>query len=135
VLFVGFSPGIPADQDYSRYNALAADQTGWETQLKAVITNIKAKFPGVKEIDILTTGRAPNNTICPNNNDIDTVISSYEDAAFQAVADSSNGLVKVGPRYYVPDCSTSYIFGNDSDYTTTAANAIAAQVGAYYAGH
>jgi len=135
VLFVGFSPGIPADQDYAKYHAMATDQAGWETQLNLVITNIKTKYPSAKEIDVLTMGRAPNNVLCSNNNDVDTVIAPYEDAAFEAVAAASNGLVKVGPKYYVPDCATSYIFANDSDYTTTAANALAIQIATYYAAH
>ena len=135
VLFVGFSPGIPADQDYDKYHAQGMDQVGWVTLLNSVIANIRAKYPSAKEIDILTMGRAPNNTLCANNNDTDTVIAPYEDAAFQAVADASNGLVKVGPKYFVPDCATSYIFANDSDYTTTASNSLATQVATYYVAH
>jgi hypothetical protein len=135
VMFVGFSPGITADADYAKYHAAAMDQAGWETQLNLVIGNIKTKYPSAKEIDILTMGRAPNNMLCSNNNDIDTIIAPYEDAAFEAVAAASNGLVKVGPKYYVPDCANSYIFANDSDYTTTAANYIATEVAAYYAQH
>jgi hypothetical protein len=135
IMFVGFSPGIPADQDYGTYHTMTTDQAGWETQLNTVITNIKTKYPSAKEIDILTMGRAPGNKMCANNSDIDTVIAPYEDAAFQAVADASNGLVKVGPQYFVPDCATSYIYANDSDYTTTAANALAIQLATYYAAH
>ena len=80
-------------------------------------------------------GRAPGNMMCPNNSDADTVVGAYFDDAIQALSDSSNGLIKVGPKYYVPDCNTSYIFANDTDYTTTAANAIAIQNAAYYAAH
>jgi hypothetical protein len=114
---------------------MTVDQAGWVTELNTVITNIKTKYPTAKEIDILTMGRAPNNMLCSNNSDVDTIIAPYEDAAFQAVADASNGLVKVGPKYYVPDCETSYIFANDSDYTTTAANYIATEVATYYVAH
>jgi hypothetical protein len=135
IMFVGFSPGIAADQDYGMYHLMTTDQAGWETQLNTVITNIKTKYPSAKEIDILTMGRAPNNMLCANNSDIDTIIAAYEDAAFEAVAAASNGLVKVGPKYYVPDCATSYIFANDSDYTTTGANALAIQLATYYAAH
>jgi hypothetical protein len=135
VLFVGFSPGIPADQDYDKYHAQGMDQAGWQMLLNSVIANIRAKYPSAKEIDILTMGRAPNNMLCANNSDTDTIIAPYEDAAFQAVADASNGLVKVGPKYFVPDCATSYIFANDSDYTTTAANSLAMQVASYYVAH
>jgi hypothetical protein len=135
VLFVGFSPGIPADQDYDKYHAQGMDQAGWVTLLNSVIANIRAKYPSAKEIDILTMGRAPNNTLCANNSDTDTIIAPYEDAAYQAVSDASNGLVKVGPKYFVPDCATSYIFTNDSDYTTSAANSLAMQIATYYVAH
>jgi hypothetical protein len=121
-LFVGFSPSTK-------------DQPGWEKLLNAVIANVQAKYPSVKKIDIVTMGRAPNNMLCPNNNDVDTVIAPYEDAAFEAVAAASNGLVKVGPKYYVPDCQNSYIFANDTDYTTSASNYLAMEMATYYMAH
>jgi hypothetical protein len=121
-VFVGFSPDTK-------------DQPGWEKLLNDVVTNVKAKYPSVKELNILTMGRAPNNMLCPNNNSKDTIIMPYEDAAFEAVAAASNGFVKVGPKYYVPDCENSYIFANDTDYTTTASNYIAMEVATYYIAH
>jgi hypothetical protein len=135
IVFVGFSPGIPADQDYQMYSQESTDEAGWVMLLNGVIATIKMKYPSVKEIDILTMGRAPNNVLCSNNNDVDTIIQPYEDAAYQEVAAASAGFIVVGPKYYVPDCANSYIFANDSDYTTTAANAIATQVAAYYVAH
>jgi hypothetical protein len=106
-----------------------------QATLQKIVANIQMKFPGVKEIDLLSMGRTPGNVMCPNNNDKWTVVPPYVDAAIQAVADASNGLVKVGPKYEVPDCKTSYIFANDTDYTTSAANALAVQLGMYYAAH
>jgi hypothetical protein len=135
VIFVAFSPGIAADQDYQMYSTQGKTEAGWEMLLNSVIATIKMKYPSAQEIDILTMGRAPGNMLCANNSDIDTIIQPYEDAAYQAVAAASGGFVKVGPMYYVPDCDTSYIFANDSDYTTSAANAIAMQVAAYYVAH
>jgi hypothetical protein len=136
IIFVGFSPGVPADQDYQMYSSESTNEAGWVMLLNSVIATIKMKYPtGVKEIDILTMGRAPNNVLCSNNNDVDTIIQPYEDAAYEEVAAASGGFIIVGPKYYVPDCATSYIFANDSDYTTTAANAIATQVAAYYVAH
>ena len=134
-VIVAFSPMDPGnDSDYATYH-LATDQPTWETQLNKVIATLKMKFPSAKEIDILTMGRAPNDMLCPNNSDVDTLVQPYEDAAFDAVAAASNGFIKVGPKYFVPDCATSYIYANDSDYTTTAANSLAMQIGAYYATH
>lgn len=110
-------------------------QPTMEDTLKKVIANIQMKFPGVKEIDLLSMGRTPGNVMCPNNGDKWTVVPPYVDAAIQAVADASNGLVKVGPKYFVPDCKTSYEFANDTDYTPAAANALAMQIAMYYAAH
>ncbi len=110
-------------------------QMGWEMLLNGAIATIKAKYPSVKEIDILTMGRAPNNVQCANNNDKYTIISPAEEAAYQAVADASGGFVKVGPKYFVPDCNNSYIFANDTDYTTSASNALAMQLATYYIAH
>ncbi len=110
-------------------------QAAWEMLLNSAIATIKAKYPSVKEIDILTMGRAPNNVQCANNNDKYTIISPAEEAAYQAVADASGGLVKVGPKYFVPDCNNSYIFANDTDYTTSASNALAMQLATYYIAH
>ncbi len=125
VIFVGFSPDTTQGKS----------QAGWEMVLNSVIATIEMKYPSAKEIDILTMGRAPNNMLCPNNSDAETIIPAYEDAAYQAVADASGGLIVVGPTYYVPDCNSSYIFANDTDYTTTASNYIATEVAAYYVAH
>lgn len=126
VVFVGFSPGT-----------VSTDQTeaGWETLLNGMIATIRMKYPSVKEIDLLTMGRAPNNTLCANNNDVWTVIPAYEDAAYAAVAAASTTFpIVVGPKYFVPDCN-SYEFANDTDYTVAGSNAIALQLATYYAAH
>ncbi len=111
------------------------DQPTIQALIAKVIANIQTTFPTAKEIDLLTMGRAPGNMMCPNNSDPSTLVGAYFDDALQALSDASNGLIKVGPKYYVPDCNNSYIFANDTDYTTTAANAIAIQNAAYYAAH
>ncbi len=123
VVFVGFSPDTKHDQPTI------------QGLLTKVIANIQTTYPSVKEIDLLTMGRTPGNVMCPNNSDTSTVVGAYFDQAIQALADGSNGLIKVGPKYYVPDCNNSYIFANDTDYTTSAANALAIQNAAYYAAH
>jgi hypothetical protein len=126
IVFVAFSPGS---------TALDQTQAGWQTLLTEVIATIKMKYPSAKEIDILTMGRAPNNMLCPNNNDVWTVVPAYEDAAFAAVAAASPSFpIIVGPKYYVPDCN-SYIFANDTDYTTAGSNYIAKQLATYYIAH
>ena len=120
---------------YVEHSQTVVTEPTMEATLKKIVANIQMKFPGVKEIDLLSMGRTPGNVMCPNNNDKWTVVPPYTDMAIKAVADASNGLVKVGPTYEVPDCKTSYIFANDTDYTTAAANALAVQLGTYYAAH
>lgn len=122
-LYVFFSPDTKHDQPTA------------QALVEKVIANIRTKYPTIKQIELLSMGRAPNNMMCPNNSDPSTVVGAYLDNAFQAIADASNGTVKVGPKYYVPDCNNSYIFANDTDYTTTASNYIAIEVATYYAAH
>jgi len=110
-------------------------QAQWQTLLNMATATIKMKYPSAKEIDILTMGRAPGNMLCKNNNDMYTIISPAEDMAFQAVADASGGLIKVGPQYFVPDCTMSYEFANDTDYTPAAANFLAKTIATYYMSH
>ncbi len=126
VVFVGFSPGT---------TSMDQTQAGWQTLLTEMIATIKMKYPSVKQIDMLTMGRAPNNMLCANNNDVWTVIPPYEDAAYAAVAAASTTFpIVVGPKYFVPDCN-SYEFANDTDYTTAASNAISLQLATYYMAH
>ena len=126
VVFVAFSPGTTSSDQ---------TETGWETLLNGIIATIRMKYPSVKEIDLLTMGRAPNNMLCANNNDVWTVVPPYEDAAFAAVAAASTSFpIVVGPKYYVPDCN-SYEFANDTDYTVAGSNAIAQQLATYYIAH
>jgi hypothetical protein len=54
---------------------------GLENALQERHRHHQGKYPSAKEIDILTMGRAPNNMLCSNNNDVDTIIQPYEDAA------------------------------------------------------
>ncbi len=126
VVFVGFSPGTTANDQ---------TQAGWVTLLNQMIATIRMKYPSVKQIDMLTMGRAPNNMLCANNNDVWTVVPAYEDAAYAAVAAASTSFpVVVGPKYFVPDCN-SYEFANDTDYTIAGSNAISLQLATYYMAH
>ncbi len=116
-------------------HAEMTDEKKWEALLTQAVATVQMKFPSVKEIDILTMSRAPNNILCKNNNDVWTVVAPTVDQAIQNVADQSGGLVVVGPKYYVPDCATSYSFPNDTDFTKSADTFIAQTLAAYYKAH
>ncbi len=77
----------------------------WEPEITKDVENIKTKYPSARRIELLTEVRAPNNQPCPGNSSRNIVIAPEIDAAIQSVADKSGGLVQVGPKYYVPDCS------------------------------
>jgi hypothetical protein len=77
----------------------------WQTNLAKVVDNIKTKFVGVKRIEIISTIRSPDNQLCANDKDPGTVVPDYVDQAIQATAAQSGGLVVVGPKIAVKDCS------------------------------
>ncbi|HEV3189340.1 MAG TPA: hypothetical protein VGY54_02525 [Polyangiaceae bacterium] len=79
--------------------------TVWEPEITKDVQNIKTKYPSARRIELLTEVRAPNNQPCPGNSSRNIVIAPEIDAAIQSVADKSGGLIQVGPKYYVPDCS------------------------------
>jgi len=77
----------------------------WVTNLTKVVETMKGKFPGVKRIELMTTLRSPGNMPCANDNDPNTVVAPYVDAAIKQVADASGGLVTVGPKIELTSCS------------------------------
>jgi hypothetical protein len=77
----------------------------WVTNLTKVVDTMKGKFPGVQRIELMTTLRSPGNMPCANDNDPNTVVPPYVDAAIQQVADASGGLVTVGPKIELGSCS------------------------------
>lgn len=77
----------------------------WEPEIAMDVQNIAAKYPSAQQIELLTLARAPNNQPCPGNTSRNIVIAPEIDAAIESVAARSGGKVKVGPKYYVPDCA------------------------------
>jgi hypothetical protein len=100
----------------------------WQSNLDKVVSAIKLHFPAVKRIEFISTIRAPNNQPCPNDNDSGIVVPAYVDEAIQNAADKSGGLVTVGPKIAVKDCSW-WVGGTD---LTGAGNT---GVGQLYAEH
>jgi hypothetical protein len=104
----------------------------WVTNLTKVVETMKGKFPGVQRIELMTTLRSPGNMPCANDNDPNTVVPAYVDAAIQQVADASGGLVTVGPKIELGSCSW-WAGGTD---LTGAGNTGAGQLlAAYYQTH
>jgi len=116
VLFVVYSKTITAEAD-------------WETQINKVMANIKTKFPSVKQIDLLSMVRGPEDKICGTA--VATVVSAAQDQAAQAVADSSGGMIKVGPQYFAPTCA-AFATTNNTNLTPAGAAAVAQMLSAAY---
>jgi len=117
VVFVGFSPP-------------SMTEAVWEAALVADITTIKAKYPAVKEIDVMSMVRAPGNQLCPGNSDALVMIAPYVDEAIAAAVARFPGLAVVGPQIYAPNCDA--FVTNDTDLTPAGAAAVAKEVAAYF---
>jgi hypothetical protein len=102
------------------YGRTTNSQADWEAQLGMVVTNIKAKYPGVRRIELLSLARGPGNTMCGTVPASST--SAAQDMAMQVVADGSAGMIKVGPQYFVPSCAA---FSTTSTTSLTVAGAMA----------
>jgi hypothetical protein len=95
--------------------------------------NVKAKYPSVKQIELITLVRGPNNELCPGNTSRNISVAPEIDAAIQETADESGGLVKVGPKAYAPDCSMFQ--PNITTLTDAGAKAVAPMMVEYYKAH
>lgn len=118
VVFVAFSPP-------------SMTEPVWETALVADITTIKAKYPAVKEIDVMSMVRAPGNQLCPGNSDPLVRIEPYVDQAIAAAVARFPDLARVGPQIYAPSCDA--FVANDTDLTPAGAAAVARMVATYFA--
>ena len=123
-------PGAPDRVLFISYSKTLMTEQAWEMQLSQVMANVKAKFPSVKQVELLGMVRAPNNEMCPNNSNPSTIVKPEQDQALQAVADKSQGMIKVGPKYFAPSCDS--FVTNNTNLTPAAASAIAPTVAAFY---
>ena len=121
---------------FTAVNWTYTSESPWETQLTAAIETIKLKYPAVKEIDVMTMLRAPNNQICGNPQTAGAqqqVIASYTDQAILAVAGKYPTLVRVAPKFYAPSCD---VFQTDSPHFATGKAAVVAKlIHDYYVDH
>jgi hypothetical protein len=100
----------------------------WVTQLEAIVSLLQVKFPGIKEIDLMTMLRAPNNMSCGS---IETVVQPFVDEAIATVAAKHPGLVEITPKIYAPSCSV--FTGAGPHFTDAGKQTIAKVYSDYYA--
>ncbi len=79
---------------------LGTAQSKWEAEIDRALTTLKAKYPGLKRVELMTFVRSPEGQNCGN----ETTVSPNLDKAHQAIAARSNGFVTVAPIFRVPNC-------------------------------
>jgi hypothetical protein len=94
----------------------------WQEKLTAVVETIRAKYPGVRRIELLTMLRGPGNRTCGSPM---TVVEPYVDAAVAAVVQHFPGLVFAGPRVVAESCD---VFTKGGPHFTDAGMAAVARL-------
>jgi hypothetical protein len=99
---------------------------------RAVIDNIKVRYPTVKRVDLITLVRAPGNQPCPGNLTEKTWIRPAQDESISLMTRAYPGFVYASPRFEVRSCAD---FAMPPHFTSAAAMAAAKTIGAYYRVH
>lgn len=123
------NPAMPDRVVLIVYSRTLTTQADWEAQIGMVMTNIKTKYPSVQKIELLTFARGPDNMMCGTA--VASTVSAAQDQAMQAVAERSAGMIKVGPKYFVPTCA-AFAVANNTNLTTAGAMAVAQMLSAVY---
>src|ERR1700690_2868920 len=98
----------------------------WEANVQKDVDNIKAKYPNVKQIVLMTIVRGPGNVSCGNTTVVaeNTLIPAYVDQALAGEAAASPDLVKVAPKFEANSCAD---FMGTGPHLTAAGDAEMAQ--------
>jgi hypothetical protein len=70
--------------------------------LEAFVATAKSRYPELRELDLFTVLRGPQNQTC---GDPKSTVEPMIDSAIAAVARAHPELVHPGPQLEVPDCS------------------------------
>ena len=113
--------------------ACCVTQPEWETQINQAIANLKAKYSGLKRIDLMTVIRGAGNMLCPTPPAVgETIVIPPElDAALAAAAAQFPNFVFVAPKFEAANCAA---FSGGGPHLTTAGNtAVARMIASYFA--
>ena len=96
-------------------------QAEWRQGITQAVNTIKAKYPGLKRMDLVTQIRGPNNMLCPTPPTAGETIAvpAAQDAAMAEVAAAFPGFVFVGPKVSAHACSE---FVGGGPHLTAAGN-------------
>jgi len=123
-------------------NWIYTTEQQWETDVRRDVEAIAAKYPGVRNIELISSSRCPDRCTTidpPGTMDELTAVQTCRtpavvDEAIAAVAASNPALVTVGPRFFTDDCG-AFVSLHGPHLTTKGQKEIAAKAGAYYAAH
>lgn len=113
---------------FTAVNWTFTTEADWEAQLTKDVETFKAKYAAVKEIDLMTMLRAPNNQICGQAGQGSTneqIVQPFVDQAMTAVGAKYPTLVKILPPFYAPSCA---IFQPNSPHFADGQAAVVAKV-------
>jgi hypothetical protein len=102
----------------------------WLPLLKADVANIRAKYPAVERIELMSYVRGPKNGTCPGAPEHRTVVYPSQDQAMAMIAAANPGLVFVAPAWEARSCAD--FIANAPHPTPEAAVAWAKMIADHY---
>src|SRR6185369_17889663 len=94
-------------------NGIYTPEQQWETDIRKDVEAIRARYPGVRNIELISSSRCPDR--CTNIDPPGTMSEltavqtcrtpAMVDKAIAAVAASNPALVTVGPKFFTNDCN------------------------------
>ena len=104
----------------------------WVKTIEQALTTFKAKYSGIRRVDLMTQVRGPDNMLCPTApTQGETIVVPPElDAAIDDVASAHPGFVFVGPRVQARSCSD--IQGGGPHLTSAGNTAAAVPISSYF---
>ncbi len=103
------------------------DEAAWVAGLNAAVSTIRAKYPSVRELELLTMFRGPGNASC---GDPKSAVDAMVDRAVTQVVGAAGGVAQAGPRFEVSGCDAFSKGG--PHFSETGAVAAAQLVAAHY---
>jgi hypothetical protein len=123
-------------------NWIYTTEKQWETDVRKDVDAIATKYPGVGNIELISSSRCPDRctTIDPPGTMSElTAVQTCRtpavlDEAIAAVVASNPALLTVGPKFFTNDCA-AFVTLHGPHLTAAGQKEIAAKAGAYYAAH
>ena len=97
------------------------DEAAWTTTLEAFVATAKRRYPQLRELELFTVLRGPQNQSC---GDPKSVVDPMIDAAIASVAHAHPELVHAGPKLEAANCS---VFEKGGPHFTEAGRKLVAQ--------